>query len=950
MSRCTFKNLIPILCSLFLPLMLHAQAKISGTITDKEGNTLSGANLYIDHLALGTLSDKNGQFELTITESGTYNLAVSYLGMRTKNQSIEVGNAAITLNIQLLPDPLKLESVIVTGTFNAASRLATSTASSTLSQKDIQNASALGTAELLGKVTGTFVDASAGSIYTRVYSRGISSSAEDDIGWYYMSLQEDGLPVTNYQTTYYGPDLFHRADLTTRRLEAVRGGSAVVTSANAPGGIFNFISKTGSEQFSGEMLVTGGLQGESNPLFRYDLNLGGLLGNNGLTYNIGGFYRYDQGARNTDINWENGGQLKANVTKKTKNGFVKIYGKYLNDKVNRYQGLAATNWENPEPAFGQNFNNTALNLPKLSTNISDGRVAGNDANATYEYNTDNGVKTKDAALGLDMAHGVNGWNIRSNFKVSNKSADWNATIANQPLGLEGFFPYLLSGIDPTFQNIPLGQIVFRDANSSEILASVNNFGILGPFQGQPASFEYLQGNLPNDAVLGIAPWKKIDEATEFMEQLTISKQVDNHSITGGAYFAYSDVESFTSASFAYATYENTPRNLYVTLENPDSPIIELSDRSGISNYGGLLYNRGDAKITQFAFFLNDNIQVGDKLNIDGGLRYENIGHKGSKDRGVPPFNPGGIDGDETTAYNNSVLTAGQQDDFDFSYDYLSWSLGANYLLSDDMALFGRLSNGHKAPEMNYYFNNFGGVPIDRAGTVQDVFQGELGLKVVTSKFSLFTTAFYSQLDNIAFSEFVLDQQGGGIFFTPIQFNKTTTIGLEVEGNLSLVSNFDINVKATFQNAEATRFNVYNANETIDPADDNIIDYSGNKVPHNPNAMFEITPIYKVKQLDVFATWRYMGEREGNVANTFQLPSFSTINAGIGYQLNKQVNISLVANNLFNSSGLMNFFGPNEFGSNSNAATEDFINQNPNASFVVFPISPRSIFLKVGYKF
>ena len=47
---------------------------------------------------------------------------------------------------------------------------------------------------------------------------------------------------------------------------------------------------------------------------------------------------------------------------------------------------------------------------------------------------------------------------------------------------------------------------------------------------------------------------------------------------------------------------------------------------------------------------------------------------------------------------------------------------------------------------------------------------------------------------------------------------------------------------------------------------------------------------------------------------------------------------------------MNFFGPNEFGSNSNAATADFINQNPNASFVVFPISPRSIFLKVGYDF
>jgi len=402
----------------FLSFSVIAQTIISGIITDNDGRELSGVSIYIINTNQGALSGDNGIFEIKVAKAGTYEVVISYLGKQTENRQIDVGNTPYTLDVQLTPDPLELGSVIVTGTFNKASRLASSIASSTLSQKDIQNSAALGTAELLSKVTGTFVDASAGSIYTRVYSRGISASAEDDIGWYYLSLQEDGLPITNYQTTYYGPDLFHRTDLTTRRLEAVRGGSAVITSANAPGGIFNFISKTGGTQFGGQMLITGGLQGESNPLVRYDLNLGGLLADNGLSYNIGGFYRYDQGARNTDITWENGGQLKANVTKKTNNGFIKIYAKYLNDKVNRYQGLAATNWRNPQPAFGQDFNNTALNLPKLSTNISDGRVAENDATATYAYDTDDGVRTKDIALGLDISHAVNGWTIRSNFKIT----------------------------------------------------------------------------------------------------------------------------------------------------------------------------------------------------------------------------------------------------------------------------------------------------------------------------------------------------------------------------------------------------------------------------------------------------------------------------------------------------------------------------------------------------
>ena len=925
-----------------------SQAIISGNITDEIGMPLSGANVFIKELNTGTQSDASGAYEINLEEVGLYNITISYLGMKSVIRELEISSSPYILDIQMTPDPLELGSVIVTGSFNENSRLATSTASSTLSERDMKNSGALGTAELLSNVTGTFVDASAGSIFTKVYSRGISSSAEEDIGWYYMSLQEDGLPVTNYHTTFYGPDMFHRVDLTTRRLEAVRGGSAMITSTNSPGGIFNFISKTGGNRFGAEMLVTGGLQGDNNMMARYDVNVGGSISDNGLSYNIGGFYRYDQGARNTDINWENGGQFKANISKRTKNGFFKVYGKYLNDKVNRYQGIAARNWSDPEPAFGFDFNSSAIILPKMSANISDGRLAADNQNATYEFDTNNGIKTKDLALGFQSSHDFSGWNLNSNIKVSDKKSDWNSTLGNQPLGLETFLPYLLNGVDPTFQNVPLGNIVFRDANSNEVLAKVNNFGILNVFQGLPPSFEYTEGSLPNDALLGIAPWKKTDEAKELMGEITLTKQFGNHSLTSGVYYAHSDIESFTSASYAYATYEDRPRALYVTLENEGSPVIELSDKSGFSNYGGLLYNRGSAKINQLAFFLNDNIQFGDKLNLDLGARYDRVSHNGDKDRSSPNFAPGGLDGDETTAYDNSTLLATQKDLFDFKYNYLSWSLGINYLITDDIAAFARASNGHKAPEMNYYFNNFSGLPIDKAGTEQDIFQGELGIKIVSPKFSLFTTAFYSQLDNIAFSEFVLDQQDGSIFFTPIQLNKTTTIGLEIEGNVTLTSKFDLNFKATLQDAEATRFTIYDANDSVDTDDDSISDFSGKDLPHNPNVMLEISPRYSVNKLNVFATWRFMGKRKGNVSNAFELPAFSTINAGIGYQLNQSINITLIANNLLNSKGLMNFFGPNEFGSNSNAANEDYINANPDATFMVFPINPRSLFLKVGY--
>ncbi len=938
------------LMAVFLSIASWAQSTISGTITDTNGGILSGASIIVEHLNKGTLSNEFGKFELQVPESGTYNLVISYLGLKTQKKLVEIGNSITDLMIQLSPDPLELGSIIVTGTFNEASKLESSVASTTLTQKNIQSRTAFGTADLLKAVPGTFADASAGEIFTRVYSRGIAASAEDDIGWYYMSLQEDGLPVTNYHTTYYGPDLFHRVDQTVHRLEAIRGGSAATTNTNAPGGTFNFISKTGANEFAGQMLITGALQGESNPLLRYDLSIGGPL-NNTWTYSIGGFYRYDQGARNTDITWGNGGQLKGNIVRTSPNSYFKIYAKYLNDKVNRYQGLAAINWTDPQPAFGQRFNYTALNLPKISTYIADGRFAGKDADATYGYNTNKGVQTKDLALGLAFGKEFNDWNLQGNLKISNKSAHWQSSIANQPLGLEGFFPYLLNGIDPNFMNIPLGQVVFRDAQTNDVLARVNNFGILNVFQGQAPSFEYLEGSLPNDAILGIAPWKKLDEATELMEQLTLSKQFDSHKITGGIYAAYSDIESFTSASFAYATYENSPQALTVTLENPDMPIVQLSDPTGISNYGGLLYNRANASIAQLGLSINDRFYADEKMIIDLGLRYDLIRHKGEKDRASPTFALGGLDGNELTAYDNSVLLADAvKDPFNFTYHSFSWSLGINHQLSEDMALFGRMSHGHKAPEMNYYFNNFDGIPIDRKGAVQDIWQYEFGFKFLAPKFSLFSTAFWSQLGKVPFSEFVLDQASGNIFFTPTQFNEAKTYGLEVESDWALLKNFHINFTATLQKGKAISFTFYNANETIESNDDFTLDYSGKALPHNPNIMLEISPIYTNKNLEAFVAWRYMGEREGNYANAFQLPAFSTVHAGVNYQINRSINISLIGNNLLNSAGLMNFFGPNEFGSNANAATPAYIAQNPNASFVVFPISPRSIYLKVGYDF
>ncbi|MEM9820049.1 MAG: TonB-dependent receptor [Bacteroidota bacterium] len=925
----------------FGSLPLSAQVSINGQIVDEQGQALEGAVVSIKTVAIWTTSDRDGRFSIDDLPLGQYELTVQILGYEIQKRAFRfLEENTVDVEIEMRSDPLDLTGVIVTGILDQQSKIDASLAISTLNSKSMRLRGARGTADLLRAVPGTFVDAAAGEMFTRVYSRGIASSAEDDHGWFYVGLQEDGLPVAATQHTFYSPDLFHRVDLTTSRLEAIRGGSAAITSLNTPGGVFNFISKQGTPNFTGTVQSTTALQGAGNPLYRLDVNLGGPLPMEGWTYNLGGFYRYDNGPRNTDFNWGNGGQIKVNLIKQYQQGHLRLFAKFLNDKVNRYQALAASNWEDPQAAFGQDFNTSAVSLPRVSTAITNGQALNMDPMATRNFATNNGVLARDIAFGFEVFHQFNsGWSLRNQFKLSSKKADWQTSIGSQRIGLDNFLTYFFAG-----GGTPWQQVVFRDANTDETLARVNNIGSPG--------FEYLEGSLPNDGILGSAPWQKEDSGRDIMYQMTLSKDFKKHRLNAQLFASHTAVETYTVGSFAFATFENEPRMLRVSLENPGAAVEQLSDATGTANYGGLFYNAARADVSQVALALEERWQATEQLTFDLGLRMELVSHLGEKERSQADSRVGGIDGDTLTVFDNNVLAPfGRPDPFRFNYSYLSSSLGINYQLNDQLALFTRFTNGNKAPELSYYFNSFANLPINIKGKVQRVWQGELGLKLSSSQFNIFATGFWSRLSNISFAEFVFDQTGGGLFYTPEQINQTTTFGLELEANWSPFQNFDLRFVATLQDPKATVFTVYDANRTATNTDDDeVIDYSGNDLPHNPKIAFELTPSYRLGRHRVFASYRYLGERQANIANAFQLPAFGMLSAGIDSRITRQLNATLIINNLLNSAGLMNFFGPNEFGSNASAVTPEFVEQNPDATFMVVPVLPRTILLKLAYDF
>lgn len=93
---------------LLITLEVSAQRSVSGTVTDDKGQTLIGANIQVKGTSVGTVSDFNGNYSLSVP-SGSDILVVSYTGYGTQEVPIGVSNS---INITLSEGVVLGETVI----------------------------------------------------------------------------------------------------------------------------------------------------------------------------------------------------------------------------------------------------------------------------------------------------------------------------------------------------------------------------------------------------------------------------------------------------------------------------------------------------------------------------------------------------------------------------------------------------------------------------------------------------------------------------------------------------------------------------------------------------------------------------------------------------------------------------------------------------------------------
>lgn len=226
-------------------------------------------------------------------------------------------------------DGLQLDAVVITGTSTARTKMKQSVSVSTVGSEQVQNAVAASATEVLRAVPGLRAESSGGEGNANLGVRGLPMS---DGGGRYVQLQEDGLPVLLVgDVSFATADQFVRADYTLDSIDVVRGGSASTLSTNSPGAIVNFRSRSGREG-GGAVGMSVGLDHRQQ---RVDYDWGGAVGDK-LYAHVGGFYRIGEGARQTDITAENGGQFRASFTKDLDNGTLRLTLKHLDDRTPTY--------------------------------------------------------------------------------------------------------------------------------------------------------------------------------------------------------------------------------------------------------------------------------------------------------------------------------------------------------------------------------------------------------------------------------------------------------------------------------------------------------------------------------------------------------------------------------------------------------------------------------------
>lgn len=786
------------------------------------------------------------------------------------------------------------QEIVVTGQTTRNRALITASADITVaSAEDISRKAPRSTSDLLELVPGIFVEGTAGQISNNYSVRGLQGG-----GQRFIQLEEDGMPVI-YQGG--GADFFFRQDVTIDRLEAVKGGSSGVLTVNGAGATINFISKKPNfDRAEGIAQVQAYNYGLKRGDFYYSAPI-----TDKLAFNIGGFYESSPGVRKNPFTYD-GYNVKAMLEYRFDGGgFVRLTGK-IGDTKSAYYADQPYSYVNGKPG----------GIPGLDTQF--GNVGGTafaniavpvstfvEADGFRDFRLSEGVRVKTKQLRLDIEKPVTeSIDFFARARYLGLTDDFNGLFPGSGTGNAGLasaVTYLTPGAAspinglltaglaafPTttrfgIKNLRTG--VVTGSNNAAALNALNGNGFL---QQTTLNHDFQSGHDFGANVGGRWEYK----GDTFKNSLTVG-------------VLYYDVKRYQNQSATTSVVNDVKTNsdIYdvVALDANNNVIGTLTD-NGMVSYGNWGVGIRDRRDKSLSLYANDELQIGDKLRIDGGIRWEQ--DRAEFRDGQPirdaagneisqPVQPGVV---------GVVRTVGSAFGGTFNITRktqrkVAYTVGANYLITPNFSVYGRYASGFQTNNTD----PITGIELYEAGVR---FQYR---RIFNASLTVFKTNFKDQFYN---------------FIDPLDPTKQTafqadlsTKGIEIDAVIRPVDWFSIDASGVFQEP---KLNNLRLNGVAQPT------FNGNRPERTPAKLFTITPTFKLPNGlgEIYGRYKYVGRIFADSGNGVSLPGYGVTSVGVTVNATANLQISLNADNIFDVVGLTE--GNPRQGQTQNAASGFF---------------------------
>jgi outer membrane receptor protein involved in Fe transport len=746
-----------------------------------------------------------------------------------------------------------------TGVAKGRDLLDTAISASVIDEADLPKLSVSSIAGIMQNIPGIRAETSDIDGFSAITVRGLPLSAD---GSKFLQLQEDGLPVLEFGDLHFASaDQFLRADLSLSQVQAIRGGSASTFASNSPGGVVNFISKTGEAE-GGAIQLSSGL---GYDLKRADFTYGAPLGG-GWRFHVGGFFREGDGPRHIGYEGFRGGQVKVNVTRQFSNGYIRVYGKYLDDRQPNYSLYPVLLTGTNDAVKVNNLPGNSLRGDIYESPLTASHLALDENNRPTTVDGRNGLRGINKSLGLEAQFDVAGWSISNRFRFAAISGEYNEAV---PMisGPAGVVATILGGPGASFTYAggPKAGTAFDPASLAAFSIKIN------------------------------ARLNQIDNVTNDLRASRVWAAGDSKlTTTAGLYSSTQTVDMYWNFANTLNDLAGNGRNNPLNLTSASG--VALSD-GGVYAYGfgfaipmESYHTRYDLTYRIVAPYGSVNYQVG-KLAIGASLRWDKGHVSGSilsgslSGTGVAAVDVDGNGVISAVESRVAVLPLSQPTLVDYRYDYLSYSAGVNYRIAEPVSVFVRYSRGARANAERILgagsLNPATGNLIDPSTAYSPVKQAEGGVKFRKGGLTAYATAFWASTSERNYQ--IGADNAGQVVVIPI--NRTYSAkGVEFESELRR-GPFSLAVGATWTRAKI-------AKDRTDPT------LNGNCPRHIPELSFQARPQVELDKVTFGAVINGTTSSFAQDTNILKQPGYVLVSPFLQVRPVERVQLSLNAFNLF----------------------------------------------------